>query len=346
MGTKSQVTNRKSQMDPIRFGIIGFGLHAMKRLMPAFARAQRSKVVALSRRDAGRARESAEHYGIPHAFTSAAELCRRADVEAVFIATPNSVHLSDVLTAAEHRKPMLLEKPMAMNAAECRQMIEAARRAGVVLGIAHVFRFHNSVNRIRELLAEGAIGDLVFARSEFSFPGRGHVRTWLNDAAIAGGGPIMDIGVHCVDALRYMLRDEIAEVSALTRRDAESRDVEAAAALSLRLSSGALAAVLVSYRAAYRTPLELVGESGVLRANNAFSVEEPITIELLRAGKPEHREELNNFDSYTRQLDAFADAIGGAAPFPVLGEEGLRNQLVLDAAFESARTGKTVRIAD
>jgi 1,5-anhydro-D-fructose reductase (1,5-anhydro-D-mannitol-forming) len=232
-------------MNPIRFGIIGFGLHAVKRLMPAFARAQRSKVVALSRRDAGRARESAEQYGIPHAFTSAAELCRCADVDAVFIATPNSIHLSDVLTAAECRKPMLLEKPMAMNAAECRQMIEAARRAGVLLGVAHVFRFHNAVNRIRELLAEGAIGDLVFARSEFSFPGRGHVRTWLNDASIAGGGPIMDIGVHCIDSLRYMLRDEVAEVSAMARRDAESRDVEAAAALTLRFRSGPLAAVLV-----------------------------------------------------------------------------------------------------
>src|SRR5215472_10405923 len=114
----------------IRFGIAGFGLHAVKRLMPAFANARNCKVTALSRRDREHARESAHEFGIEHAFTSTAELCACSDVDAVFIATPDAMHLADVLEAVRHRKPVLVEKPMAMNAAEARLMVEAANHAG------------------------------------------------------------------------------------------------------------------------------------------------------------------------------------------------------------------------
>ena len=118
----------------IRFGIAGFGLHAVKRLMPGFANARNCRVTALSRRDRERARESAREFGIDHSFASTAELCACSDVDAVFIATPDAMHLADVLQAVRFGKPALVEKPMAMNAAEARQMVEAARAAKVLLG--------------------------------------------------------------------------------------------------------------------------------------------------------------------------------------------------------------------
>ena len=118
----------------VRFGIVGFGLHAVKRLMPGFANARNCRVTALSRRDPERARESAREFGIEHAFTSTAELCASPDVDAVFIATPDALHLADVLEAVRHGKPVLVEKPMAMNADEARQMVEAARAAKVYAG--------------------------------------------------------------------------------------------------------------------------------------------------------------------------------------------------------------------
>src|SRR5437870_944264 len=106
----------------VRYGIIGFGLHAVKRMMPGFALASNSRVTALSRRDIGRARDSAAQFGIPLAFSSAEELCQSGEVDAVFVATPNARHLQDVLTAVSQGKPVLCEKPMAMNAEECRRM--------------------------------------------------------------------------------------------------------------------------------------------------------------------------------------------------------------------------------
>src|SRR5215467_13280744 len=141
----------------IRFGIIGFGLHAVKRLMPGFALARNCRVTALSRRDFAKAQESARQHGIPLAFESAGELCRSRQVDAVFVATPNSCHMSDVLTAVSCGKPVLCEKPMAMDADQCRQMVEAARNAKVFLGIAHVFRFEESTAWFRDLVAAGEI---------------------------------------------------------------------------------------------------------------------------------------------------------------------------------------------
>jgi predicted dehydrogenase len=133
----------------IRFGIVGFGLHAVRRLMPGFALSKKCRVTALSRRNLAVAKQSATEYKIPLAFDSVEELCHSAEVDAVLVTTPNSLHLADVLTAVQAGKHVLCEKPMAMNAAECMQMVEAARKRNVSLGIAHVFRFHESVRKIR-----------------------------------------------------------------------------------------------------------------------------------------------------------------------------------------------------
>src|SRR5450631_474908 len=217
----------------IRFGIAGFGLHAVRRLMPGFALARNCKVAALSRRDSNKAREAAAQYGIPHVFASTEKLARCPEVDAVLVTTPNACHLQDVLTAVAAGKPVLCEKPLGMNAEECRQMVEAARSAGVLLGVAQVFRFEESTARFRERVAAGDIGRPIFARAEFSFTGSHHARTWLTSRAVAGGGPIADVGVHCIDALRYILQDDPRRVTAVGRSDGQSGDVESSAVLTL-----------------------------------------------------------------------------------------------------------------
>jgi predicted dehydrogenase len=325
----------------IRFGIAGFGLHAVRRLMPGYALAQNCKVVALSRRDPAKAREASERYSIPYVFGSTEELCRCPEVDAIFVATPNANHRADVITAVSEGKPVLCEKPMGMNAEECREMIEAAQRAGMLLGVAQIFRFEESTARFRARVARGDVGSPVFARAEFSFPGLGHARTWMSDRRIAGGGAIADVGVHCIDALRYILQDEVVRVDARTRRDENSGDVEASALMILELSRGTLATVLVSTRAHYRTPIEIVGHGGVLRADDALNVDKPIRIEYWREGKLVEEEKVSNHLAYARQVDAFAAAVEGRAEFPVPGEEGLKNQLILDAAYRSAESGKS-----
>ena len=324
----------------IRFGIAGFGLHAVRRLMPGFALAQNCRVVALSRRDPQKAREAAAQYGIPNVFGSTEELCRCPEVDAVLVTTPNACHHADVLTAVGLGKPVLCEKPMGMNAEECREMVESARKAGVLLGVAQIFRFEESTRRLRERIAAGEIGKPLFARVEFSFLPAGHGRTWIYDRSIAGGGPIADVGVHCIDGLRYILQDEVQRITAVGRSDEQSGDVEAAAILTLEFRRGTLAAVLISMRAQYRTPLEFVGAEGALRADDGLTVDRPITLELWRDRQLVASETVSNHLAYARQVDGFADALEGSQRFPVPGEEGWQNQIILDAAYRSILSGK------
>ncbi|MBI3475942.1 MAG: Gfo/Idh/MocA family oxidoreductase [Acidobacteria bacterium] len=325
----------------IRFGIVGFGLHAVRRLMPGFDLARNCKVVALSRRDPAKAQESARHYGIAHAFTSTEELCRCPDVDAVLVTSPDVLHRADTLTALCAGKPVLCEKPMAMNTGECREMVEAARAANVLLGVAQVFRFEASTARLREQIASGAIGTPVTARVEFSYLGSGHHRTWLYDRKVAAGGPVADVGVHCIDALRYILQDDPVRITAIARKDEQSGDVEGAAILTLEFSKGTLATVLVSTRANYRTPVEFVGRQGVLRADDGLTVDRPVVIELWREQKVVAAETVTNQLAYARQVDSFADAIEGKGTFPVAGVEGWKNQMILDAAYRSIASGKS-----
>src|SRR5581483_5963144 len=263
------------------------------------------------------------------------------EVDAVFVATPNACHLNDVLAAVRARKPVLCEKPMAMNADECRQMVNAARGAGVLLGVAHVFRFEDSTGRLREHVASGEIGKPVLARAEFSFPGRGAARSWITDASVAGGGQIADVGVHCIDTLRFILNDEVVRVTARAASDADAGEVESAAILVLEFSRGTLASVLVSFRAEYRTPLEIIGELGVLRADDGLNVERPISVQVRRASTVVRTELVSNQYAYARQVDMFADALEGRSACPAPGEDGWQNQEILDAAYRSITTGKT-----
>jgi predicted dehydrogenase len=325
----------------VRFGIVGFGLHAVKRMMPAFTASKKCQVTALARRHPAKAAESARQYCIPHSFTSVEELCQHPEVDAVFVTSPNALHLADVLSAVAARKPVLCEKPMAMNSAECRQMVEAARAANVLLGIAHVFRFEESTARFRDLLASGTVGRPVFARSEFSFQaGPAHPRKWLKDRSIAGAGPVFDIGVHCIDTLRYILEDEVVRVTARGVMDAPPSTIESSAATIMEFSRGTLAALLTSFNAEYRTPLELIGDHGSIRAEDALNVEHPIIIET-RRGADITQETVSNHLAYINQVDAFADAVEGRSLFPVPAEEGWRNQETLDAIMRSIASGHT-----
>jgi 1,5-anhydro-D-fructose reductase (1,5-anhydro-D-mannitol-forming) len=329
----------------IRFGIAGFGHHAGKRLMPGFARAKRCRVTALSRRDTQRAQESARRFSIPHAFTSTAELCACPEVDVVFVASPDALHLADVLECVRYRKPILVEKPMAMNGTEAAKMVEAVQSEGVLLGVAHNMRFEHSVRWFRERVSAGAIGQPVLARTTFAAPMLSSPRTWVHDPGLATGGPLADIGVHCIDTLRYILNDQIERVSMQAQYD-EHSPLEAAAAGVLKFASGTLANVSVSGRASYQSVLEVVGESGVLSAINALNVEQPITLQLRRGFDLVEQTDVSNGDCYALQVDAFAASVEEGREFEIPGEEGLRNQLVLDAAYRSIRSGKTETVAD
>jgi predicted dehydrogenase len=324
----------------IRYGILGFGLHAVRRLVPAFNTTQDSTLAGLWRRDREKAQADSVAFGIEHVFSSPDELCASPEIDAVFVASPDALHLPHVLVAANHGKPILCEKPLGMNAGEVESMIAAARDAGVVFGVAQNFRYNRSLTAMRAWIAEGRIGAPVLAHAQFSYEAEKSPRTWIYNPNLACGGPIGDVGIHCVDALRFVLGNTaVTAVSTLARGDANSGAVEAVASTAIEFASGAMGAVTVTTRARYRSLVEVVGESGVLLCENGMTVEHPVQLVLQEHGEIKASETISNADGYTLMLDAFARTIEGRGSYLATGEDGLHNQQVIDAMYRSWRTG-------
>jgi predicted dehydrogenase len=329
---------------PVRFAILGFGLHAVRRLLPAFAKSEHTQVVGLWRRDQTAAKQNCSEHKIAHCFATPEELCSSPEIDAVFITSPDAMHHDDTLLALRHGKAVLCEKPVAMNASEARDMAEAARAACVVYGVAQNFRYNHTLDWMREAIRSGKIGRPQFARAEFDYPADRAPRKWIKDPSLACGGPIGDVGVHCIDALRYVLGEEVQSVSTLATKSSPDDQVEATASLQLQMTSDVLASVAVSARTPYRTLIEFTGSDGILIAENGLTVDRPIEIVHRRAGEVVETVSLNNADAYTRMLDSFAQAMRGEAAFAASGEDGVKNMAILDAAFESWKTGQRVTL--
>jgi 1,5-anhydro-D-fructose reductase (1,5-anhydro-D-mannitol-forming) len=314
--------------------------------MPGFADARHCTVTGLWRRDPQKAQQAIRQYPkFPlKSYETPDALCASRDIDAIFVASPDALHLEHVLTAVRHRKPVLCEKPMAMNAREAEQMVEAADKAGVLFGIGQNFRFEPSVNRIRGVISAGALGKPLLARSEFHYFMRQHPRKWLKDPALACGGPVGDVAVHCIDALRYILQDEVSSVFGRALYDQESGAVEAAATLVLEFKKGTIADVTVSTRAEYRTPLWITCEGGMVGAEDALTVDHAVDVQTKAIGGEPNTERVSNDRTYSDQVDAFALAIEKGMPFAIPGREGLINQRILDAAYASIRTGQRVQL--
>jgi 1,5-anhydro-D-fructose reductase (1,5-anhydro-D-mannitol-forming) len=324
---------------PVRFAILGFGHHAVRRLLPAFAKSEHATLTGMWRRDAQAAAKNCAELNIPHCFASREELCASPEVDVVFITSPDAMHRDDMLLALKHGKAVLCEKPLAMNAAESQEMAAAAKAAGVLFGVGQNFRYNRSLEWLREKVRSGAIGEPQLARALYSYPANLAPRKWIVDPKLACGGPIADVGVHCMDALRFVLDAEISTIQTLARTDASSGTVDAVASLQMEMTANIYATIDVSARAPYRTLLEITGSNGVLIAENGLTVDRPVDLVLRRAGELIETATVDNSDGYVRMLDAFATAFREEGTFAASGDDGVKNMQALDAAYKSWHSG-------
>lgn len=292
------------------------------------------------RRDQAAAAENCATHKIPHCFASREELCASPEIDAVFITSPDALHLDDALLALRHGKAVLCEKPLAMNTGEAEAMAEAAKIAGVVFGVAQNFRYNHSVNYLREQIASGLVGQPQLAQAHFCYAAQNATRKWITDPSLACGGPIGDVGVHSIDALRYILNAEVESVSTLAATDATSGDVEAYAAMQLQMTGGVFAHVIANARSPYRTLIEVTGSEGILSAENGLTVDRPIEVLHRKGGQIVSSTPIDNADGYVLMLDSFAAAVHNGTPFAATGEDGVINMRVLDAAYRSWRSGR------
>ncbi|MEX0602284.1 MAG: Gfo/Idh/MocA family oxidoreductase [Bacteroidota bacterium] len=322
----------------IRFGIIGFGRFAEKAILPAFRSAQNAELVAIHRRTADAARESADRWSVPHGCGTVEELLALPNLDAVFILSPNAFHAPHTIASARAGKHVLVEKPMAIHAEEARTMIDVCRKEGVRLMVGHMVRFSPVIRRMRELVAGGSIGTPVHGRSEFVYDGSLSTRSWLLDRRIAGGGPVVDIGVHCLDTLRYVLDDEVVKVQSILEPEGTTDTVEETAQLLLRFSRGTLGSVYCSYRSAIRSSsIEILGSEAILSTENFTVGNRVAALRIVRKGpngsEERFEESFDVPDLYEREITHFSECILNDSEPMTGGGNGLVNQLILDAAL-------------
>jgi 1,5-anhydro-D-fructose reductase (1,5-anhydro-D-mannitol-forming) len=331
----------------IGWAMIGTG-RVHRWMAPAIKAAEDTRLVAVLSRDRIRAEAFAEKQGIPMAYDSLDELLDNPDIDVVYIASPNGLHSEQTIMAAEAGKHVLCEKPMAPTTAECRSMIEACQKHDVKLGIALQFRQHPAHLKMREIVASGELGRMVFTKAQLEIPPIPTPR-WYYDPAMAGGGVMYMSGVHRLDLLRFILGCEVEEVSAFIDGQTPDQPFEDMVVAMLRLDNGAYGAVHFSLNIPRGTNnLEVHGSLASM-----FGLETMNQWwgggggELVLKKKAETvKYEFKETDLYKDEVEDFNRCIREGGEPMATGIDGLRAAEISLAMFESGRQGKSIRIGD
>ena len=328
---------------PVKYAIVGLGHIAQVAVLPAFAHARRnSRVTALVSDDATKLEALSKRYRIPGAFSyDEYDKCLE-QVDAVYIALPNSLHAEYTIRAARAGVHVLCEKPMAVTVDECRQMIRVCRKNRVKLMIAYRLHFEEINLTAVDLVRRGRIGEPKFFNSSFGMTVRSKdIRTKKE----MGGGSLYDIGVYCINAARYLFRAEPTAVVAISVNSgtAKLREVDETTGALLHFDGERVAAFVTSFNSSDVASYRIVGTKGQLVVDPAYEYAEGLAYELTVDGKTT-RKRIGKRDQFAPQLLYFSDCIlRNRTPEPS-GEEGLQDVRVVQALYESARTGKRIAI--
>jgi predicted dehydrogenase len=318
----------------LRWGVLSTANIGRKAVNPAIRASGNGRLVAVASRDEERARAFAEEHGISRAFGSYQALLEDEGIDAVYIPLPNSLHEEWTIRAAEAGKHVLCEKPLALDASQCRAMAEAASINGVKLMEAFMYRFHPQTERVLEMVREGAIGELKQVRSSHTFLlDRPEDIRW--DPAL-GGGALMDVGCYCVNLGRTLTAREPVEVRAMANFRPSGVDEQMAG--SLRFDDGLLAHFDCALTMERTQAYQAVGTDGHMRVMEAFVPgTDDTVIERFDAENNLTRLPVSGADQYRLMVEHFADCVLHDRPLRYPPEDAALNMEVIQALYASAR---------
>lgn len=336
------------QVRQVGYAVLGLGELTLDELLPAYATAGRSRLAAVVSDDRDKAVQSALAYGLSEAdaysYDTFEDLAGRDDVQAVYIVLPNALHREYAERAARIGKHVLCEKPLAGNVEDAEAIVRACRDAGVRLMTAYRCQYTPVHWRARDLVQGGALGavKLIHSVNVQVEPDEGQ---WRLKRDLAGGGSLLDVGLYCINTVRFLLGTEPLEVTARTHStpgDPRFTEVEESVSFQLEFPDGVLVSCSCSYGASHARTLDVYGAEGRLSLDPAFDY----TSLRLRVHTPdavtEHR--LRETDQFTLEIDHFSACIqGGRDPFTP-GEEGLQDERIMAAIYRSARERQPVRL--
>jgi predicted dehydrogenase len=327
---------------PVRYAVVGLGHIAQVAVLPAFAHARNSRLVAVVSGDAAKRREIARRYRLDHAFDYGDYEACLAQVDAVYIALPNSQHAEYTIRAARAGVHVLCEKPMAVTAAECERMIAACAQHRVKLMIAYRLHFEAMNLAVIDLVRAGRIGEPKFFNSSFSMTvRRGDIRT----KRAFGGGTLYDIGVYCINAARYLFRAEPIEVAAMSVNSGVKAlsEIDESTAAILRFDGGRVASFVTSFNGGDVAEYRIVGSKGDIHVDPAYEYAGSLGYTLTAGGTPQ-RKTIGKRDQFAPELLHFSECIRQDRTPEPSGEEGLADVRIVEALYRSAKSGRAVAI--
>ncbi len=309
------------------WGVLGPGFIATRAVIPAMQQVPKSRVLAVASNNEERMRVTALRFGIERAYHGYQALLDDPDVDAVYIALPNHLHREWTMRASLAGKHVLCEKPLAMTAAECDEMIAACRQANVLLMEAVMYRFHPRMLHLKQMLADGELGDVRFLHAAFSFPfdAPGNYR----GNAQFGGGALLDVGSYCVNAARWLIGSEPDSAQSVTSYSQETMDLSTSAIL--RFGGDVSAHIQCSFAAAEHQTIEVVGTSGAVTAPLAFTAwRDDTTMLMIQHGAVFEQRAFAPADPYQLMVEYFTECVIEGRPSLYPPEDGRATLRVLD----------------
>jgi glucose-fructose oxidoreductase len=327
----------------IRYAVVGCGHIAQVAVLPAFGNARRnSRLAAIVSGDPVKREELAKKYDVPRALDYAQydELLKSGEIDAVYIALPNSMHAEYAERAARAGVHVLCEKPMALSEAECTLMGQVAREHRVKLMVAYRLHFERANLEAIAIARSGRIGEPRLFTSTFTMtvvPGNIRVQRAL------GGGVLYDIGIYCINAARSLFGDEPIEVSAAAA--GAIGDVEESVSALLRFPNERLASFTASFGAGKVSEYRLVGTKGELAVDPAYEYARPLQHRLSLEGNVVSERRFAKRDQFAPELLYFSDCLLTNRDPEPSGEEGLADVRVIRALYQSMKDGAPVELA-
>lgn len=330
----------------VRYAVIGQGYISQIAVLPAFAHADKnSELIALISDDPAKLKKLSKTYQVPLTgnYQDFDTLMASGEIDAVYIALPNHLHCEYTLRAARAGVHVLCEKPMAVTEDECKKMIKACEKAQVKLMIAYRLHFEEANLAAVEIVNSGKIGDPRLFNSMFCMQVRDKDNIRLREAA--GGGALYDIGIYCINAARYLFKDEPTEVFAsLASNDQRRfREVGEMASVVMRFPDERLATFSCSFGAAKVSAYELVGSEGHLRVDPAYELADELKHVLTVNGKPREKS-FPKRDQFAPELLYFSDCILQDREPEPSGGEGLIDVRIINALYRSVETAQVVKL--
>jgi predicted dehydrogenase len=333
----------------IGYGIVGLGRISMGQFMPGVRISQHSKVVALVSGHRDKAEKVADEYGVSrqsiYSYENYEAIAKNPEIDAVYIALPNSMHAEYTIRAAQSGKHVLCEKPMANSSEDCERMIAASRKADRKLMIAYRCRLEPTNLRAIALIRQGYVGTLQTIHSADGFnlrPGE-----WRLTKKMAGGGPMMDVGIYSLQACRYLTGEEPVEVSGTSTiidHDGRFNEVEENLVWTMRFPSGVVTTCQTTYGANLGNRYRACGSKGWVESDPAFVYQ---GLHLRGQGTGEAIDQATDDPSphqFAREADHFAQCILENRQPVTPGEEGLRDMQLIEAIYQSCQEGKPVKL--